>query len=234
MFVGLAEEEATYADKMSLFVALGPVAKISHNSDALLNFIILFYSDIARAADLFGIHELFGQNWFTSSVMSLFCGNIPKFCELIESFFVSKKTSLDDDDRFAVYMGHEPNGASVKALLHYAQNMKEDRFQVWADDYTDIFDRKEKRQTDLIPIDQISTVPIAIFTGTEDPLADITDAEWIRDSLKPEVLAHYEEVSAGHLTFMVGKDMTYWSDGVMNLLKQYHPLPSEAPEEFLQ
>ena len=96
---------------------------------------------------------MFGQNWFTSTVMSLFCGTIPKFCELIESFFASKETSLDDDDRFAVYMGHEPNGASVKALLHYAQNMKEDRFQVWADDYTDFFDRKEKRHTDLIPID---------------------------------------------------------------------------------
>lgn len=77
-------------------------------------------------------------------------------------------------------------------------------------------------------------MPIAIYAGTEDPLADTTDAEWIRDSLKPEVLAHYEEIPAGHLTFMVGKDMTYWSEGVMNLLKQYHPLPSEAPEEFLQ
>ena len=50
-------------------------------------------------------------------------------------------------------MGHEPNGASVKALLHYAQNMREDRFQEWAPDYADFFNRKEKRQTDLIPID---------------------------------------------------------------------------------
>ena len=129
-------------------------------------------------------------------------------------------------------MGHEPNGASVKALLHYAQNMREDRFQEWAPDYADFFNRKEKRQTDLIPIDQISTVPIAIFTGTKDPLADLTDSQWIRDTLKPEVLAHYEEVEAGHLTFIVGKDMTYWSDGVMGLLKQYHPLPSSeiSPE----
>ena len=153
MFYGLAEEEATYADKMALFVALGPVTKISHNQDPLLNFIVLFYSTISRAADLFGIHEMFGHNWFTLAAMKLFCGNIPEFCELIEKFFASKETSLDDDDRFAVYMGHEPNGASVKALLHYAQNIKEDRFQVWADDYNDFFDRKEKRHTDLIPID---------------------------------------------------------------------------------
>ena len=111
--------------------------------------------------------------------------------------------------------------------------MREDRFQVWADDYTDFFNRHEKRQTDLIPIEKIATVPIAIYTGTEDPLADITDARWIRDTLDSNVLKHYEEIPAGHLTFMVGKDMTYWSDGVMPLLKQYHPLPTDAVAEFL-
>lgn len=34
----------------------------------------------------------------------------------------------DDKDRFQVYMNHEPNGASTKSILHYAQNMREDRF----------------------------------------------------------------------------------------------------------
>ena len=120
MFYALAEDEATYADKVSLFVALGPVTKIANNSDPLLNFIVLFYNDISRFANLFGIHELFGANWLTTTAMNLFCTNIPQFCELIEKFFASKETDLDDDDRFAVYMGHEPNGASVKALLHYA------------------------------------------------------------------------------------------------------------------
>ena len=76
-------------------------------------------------------------------------------------------------------------------------------------------------------------MPIAIYTGTEDPLADITDARWIRDSLQSNVLVHYEEIEAGHLTFMVGKDMTYFTEGVMGLLQQYHPLPTAAPEEFL-
>lgn len=115
-------------------------------------------------------------------------------------------------------MGHEPNGTSVKSLLHYAQNMREDRFQEYADDYADFFNRKKKRTTDLIPIESISTVPIAIYTGTEDPLADLTDSRWIRDTLNPSILAHYEEIAAGHLTFMIGKDMTYFSEGVIGLL----------------
>lgn len=77
MFYALAEEEETYADKVSLFVALAPVTKIAHNTDPLLSFIILFYNDIARAADLFGIHELLGKNWITSTACTLFCKNIP-------------------------------------------------------------------------------------------------------------------------------------------------------------
>jgi len=94
---------------------------------------------------------------------------------------VTHDPKLDDLDRFAVYMGHEPNGTSVKALLHYAQNLREDRFQIWSDDYTDIFHKKEKRTTDLIPLENITGVPVAMFTGTDDILADLTDARWTRD-----------------------------------------------------
>jgi hypothetical protein len=37
---------------------------------------------------------------------------------------------------------------------------------------------------------------------------------------------HYEEIAAGHLTFMVGIDMTYFTTGVMGLLAEYHPVPA--------
>ena len=166
-----------------------------------------------------------GKTWLTSTATKLFCGKISIFCQLIGKFFVNSHPKLDDNDRFAIYMGHEPNGTSVKSILHYAQNMKEDRFQVFSEDYTDIFKRVKKRTTDLIPLENISEVPVAIFAGIEDILADTTDARWTRDRIGDNVI-HYEEISAGHLTFLVGKDMTYFSKGVMDLLKQYHPLPS--------
>ena len=126
-------------------------------------------------------------------------------------------------------MGHEPNGASVKAILHYAQNQKEDRFQIFSDDYTDWIHTHKKRTTDLIPLENINTVPVAIFAGIEDILADTTDAEWTRDQIGDNIV-HYEEIHAGHLTFMVGKDMTYFNT-VMDLLQEYHPLPSLTADE---
>ena len=140
MFVGLAEmEESYFADKTSLFVALGPVSKIPNTESGLLNYIVFWYSLVADTLSLFGVHEILSANWVTSTTASLVCGVIPDFCEFLLSWFTSSDPSLDDDDRYSVYMGHEPNGASIQALLHYAQNMREDRFQVWADDYTDVF-----------------------------------------------------------------------------------------------
>jgi len=225
MFTGLAENQDYFKDKVPLFVAVGPVTKISHTGAGIFKWTANFYDILSDTCDLLGIHELLGANWFTSGVSSLFCTHIPEFCELISALFVTHNPNLDDSDRFAVYMGHEPNGTSVKSILHYAQNMKEDRFQVFADDYTDWFSRHEKRTTDLIPIENITEVPVAMFTGKEDILADLTDSRWTRDRIGDNIV-HYEEIEAGHLTFMVGKDMTYFTEGVMNLLQQYHPLPT--------
>ena len=69
----------------------------------------------------------------------------------------------------------------------------------------------------MIPLENITGVPVAIFTGLEDPLADVTDARWTRDTIGDNVV-HYEEIEAGHLTFLIGKDMTYFTEGVMDLL----------------
>ncbi len=128
MFSGLSENEAYFKDKVPLFVALGPVTKISHTQAELLKYTGDFYDEIARTLKLFGINELMGKNWLTSTATKLFCGKISIFCQLAGKFFINTHPSLDDNDRFAVYMGHEPNGTSVKSILHYAQNMKEDRF----------------------------------------------------------------------------------------------------------
>jgi hypothetical protein len=43
--------------------------------------------------------------------------------------------------------------------------MIEDRFQVWATDYSDVFKTFKKKHTTLIPIDTIDKVPVAIFAG---------------------------------------------------------------------
>ena len=66
-------------------------------------------------------------------------------------------------------------------------------------------------------------VPVAMFVGTEDDLGDLTDARWAREQIEKggDNLVHYEEVKAGHATFMVGKDMYYFNN-VIKLIDQYN------------
>lgn len=75
----------------------------------------------------------------------------------------------------------------------------------------------------MIPINHISQVPIAMFVGNVDTLADNTDAEWTRNQIGSPVV-HYQEINGGHLTFIIGKDMSWFSNDVMNLVRTYQPL----------
>jgi hypothetical protein len=61
-----------------------------------------------------------------------------------------------------------------------------------------------------------------MFVGTADDLGDPEDAQWARDQidLGGSALVHYEEIAAGHSTFMIGVDMSYF-DRVLTLLATY-------------
>ena len=71
-----------------------------------------------------------------------------------------------------------------------------------------------------VDISQIKDVPIAIFAGKYDLLATLKDLHWVRDHLDPSVLKHCEECEAGHLTFIIGKEVTYL-DRVQQLIRDY-------------
>ena len=81
----------------------------------------------------------------------------------------------------------------------------------------------------LIDLQKISKVPIAMFVGNTDQLATVDDNRWAKTQLA--TLKFYKEYSLGHLSFMIGKDMSYFTVDVMNILKQYHPVKLEGEEE---
>jgi hypothetical protein len=40
----------------------------------------------------------------------------------------------------------------------------------------------------------------------------------------PAVIS-YQEIAGGHVTYIIGKDMSYFTENVMGLLAQYNPSP---------
>eukprot|EP00352_Strombidinopsis_acuminata_P006404 CAMPEP_0176363510 /NCGR_PEP_ID=MMETSP0126-20121128/19161_1 /TAXON_ID=141414 ORGANISM="Strombidinopsis acuminatum, Strain SPMC142" /NCGR_SAMPLE_ID=MMETSP0126 /ASSEMBLY_ACC=CAM_ASM_000229 /LENGTH=68 /DNA_ID=CAMNT_0017719821 /DNA_START=1124 /DNA_END=1330 /DNA_ORIENTATION=- len=66
-----------------------------------------------------------------------------------------------------------------------------------------------------------------MFIGQDDELANPTDSREVRDLIGEESVFHYQEQLGGHLSFHVGKDMSYFTETCMNILKEYSPLPQE-------
>ena len=67
-------------------------------------------------------------------------------------------------------------------------------------------------------------MPIALFAGVDDALANVPDVEWLTTQLGN--VAHYEVVqNMGH-GFMIAKDMSYVNN-FLSLVKQYNPLPTQ-------
>lgn len=126
MFYSLAWDPEYHAENTSLFVALGPVTKLPNARADLLRFTVDNYDLVAKSFDLLNVDSVMEAS--SKAGMDVICMVLPQVCLATSKLLFTDNISYDDRDRFAVYMGHMPNGSPVKSLLHFAQNMKEGRF----------------------------------------------------------------------------------------------------------
>jgi hypothetical protein len=59
-----------------------------------------------------------------------------------------------------------------------------------------------------------------MFVGQADELADAIDNEWAYSQMSKAVF-FYHEYNLGHLSFMVAKDMSYFTVDAMAIINRY-------------
>ena len=64
MFYALSENEPFFRDKVSIFIALAPVTKITNQKAEVVRVAADLYRAIDSAADIVHLYELGGANWF--------------------------------------------------------------------------------------------------------------------------------------------------------------------------
>ena len=52
-------------------------------------------------------------------------------------------------------------------------------------------------------------------------MATVADNDWLVTQLNPETLVWHELYPLGHLSFTLAKDMSYFSEDVVDLVNQY-------------
>ena len=187
MYYALSDDKVPgLKDKLSVFVALGSATKLTHTTSVTFKRLIKLFSFVDILIRWRGVQEMFSNAWEIPFGMQA-CTWLPSLCDSVYIRTINFDPELNDADRFNVYSyGHFPNGAPIRSFLHYIQNVIDDRFQHYIPDYS----WRGKHVSEEIPIQTISDVPVAIFAGFSDELADPVDALWTKNKIGDNVV-HY-------------------------------------------
>jgi hypothetical protein len=150
---------------------------------------------------------------------------------MLTDFLGNVLNPFDDSEIKVAASGHFPNGASLQQLKHLGQ-LVHNGFGYY--DYGKAKNRKQygQEKPPQIDISEIQEVPVAMFVGHKDTLANVEDNRWVKDQLG--TLVYYEEIQASHASFVLGKDMSYF-DRVVELAIYYnkpHDESEELPPQF--
>ena len=111
----------------------------------------------------------------------------------------------------------------MKTFIHFGQTIKAKQFQQY--DYGKKLNQKlygsgSPPQLDLTLVPKQSDVPIAMFAGEIDALATPPDSIQTYVSIKDNV-EMFNWVPGGHVSFLVGKDMTWFQEDAMAFIKKH-------------
>ncbi|XP_061196822.1 lysosomal acid lipase/cholesteryl ester hydrolase-like [Saccostrea echinata] len=192
------------ASKIKLFISMAPIAKVTHVG-GFLGFLKPLLTE--KGAELVLGKKSFDQNsTLTKWYADVFCTTLPTeyICNGLSSIIMGWDTRNLNMTRVPVYTSHSNEGSSAKDIIHYFQEMEADKFQKF--DYGP--DGNLKRYNQTTPpqyYPQNMTVPVAMYYGDNDFLADRTDVQYLLNNL-PNIVHQKEFPDWDHVDFIIGKE----------------------------
>jgi len=194
-FIGFGLNVTTAA-KVNVFIALAPVTHVFYTESLVLRALADLYLD--------EIFYLLGVQAFelSDAVQALFseeCTKDPTICYAsLELLFGPSthinKTALGEDTMYF------PAATSVKNMAHWGQWVRNDKFDMF--NYGETGNQEHYGQKDP-PLYNISAIPlslpIALFTGGNDYLADPRDVANLQSDLKNYQPAVFDIVDYAHM-----------------------------------
>eukprot|EP01094_Clydonella_sp_ATCC50884_P023669 TRINITY_DN5737_c0_g1_i1.p1 TRINITY_DN5737_c0_g1~~TRINITY_DN5737_c0_g1_i1.p1 ORF type:complete len:428 (+),score=111.39 TRINITY_DN5737_c0_g1_i1:77-1285(+) len=164
---------ASLADLMNGFVGFGPVVTVGHASGPIVE---LARFDVAYLWKLFGLKQFLPTPELLHNVFVDFCADCEVCCDNVIELICGQHHGAFNESRMPVMAGHEPAGTSVQNVIHWTQMVHSNKFQMMDYGY---FQNKKKYGTHKAPVYDLSkishTLPMAMYSGTHDILADPTD-----------------------------------------------------------
>jgi len=220
MFAALSMWPFSFGAKINSFAALAPVGRVYHSKSLVLKALAdLYIDDLAK---LLGLKDFLPPAWWITDIGKALCGPLPLICEDVVFLLCGFDPANLNSTRMPVYIAHAPAGTSVKNMAHWSQQIRTNKFQKY--DYGLIGNMEHYQSIDPPQYD-VATIrtPTALFTGTEDWLADPTDVLWLIQNLAPGTVVYVNnQNSYQHLDFTWGlNDYQLIYPDVVRILRQY-------------
>jgi len=194
--------DAKLASKVKLFVALAPVAYIGNMKSEIM----VALSEL-RADE---IEMLFGALDFhvPEAIHMLFpdlCFLDPSLCDQVFDLLFGPSLNLNNS-RLSYYVTYEPNPTSTKNIAHWAQGVRSGAFCKYDYGYQGNMRQYGQPTPPEYKLQNFpKNLPVALFTGSNDVLADPQDAALLLSQLPGTAYVH-NEPSYAHMDFLWSPD----------------------------
>ncbi|XP_065062854.1 lysosomal acid lipase/cholesteryl ester hydrolase-like [Rhopilema esculentum] len=191
------------ADKVNIFFALAPVAKVAHTKSPI-RYLAYFTPLIKIMFGELGVEDFMPSTKLVQWLAEKMCPEEATVCDNILFLLSGYDISNLNKTRVPVYFSHTPAGTSVQNILHYGQMILSQKFQAY--DYGTEknlvkYGKTSPRQYSLKDL----KTPVYAYSGGQDWLADPQDVKWLMSQV-PHLIKHRMIAKYNHLDFIWGED----------------------------
>jgi len=202
-FGGFSSQPQTAA-KVSIFIAMAPVAYVNHQTSILLT--ALSDLDTVLIFELFGIEDFLPSNEWLKIIGGILCLDIPMACSDFLFLLCGWDTTNLNSTRIPYYLDYTPAGTSVRNMAHWSQMVNSGKFQMYDYGRAGNIEHYNQATPPQYYLSNLVNPPVALFTGTNDDLADPQDVQELIANLpnnnKPVLVNN--QVTYEHLDFTWG------------------------------
>ena len=221
MFSGLIQKYDFYKENIKLFVALAPIARLNHLDSTLLS--ILSKISMHKLLNQIELLEICPNSEGTQKVLNF----MDKYANGLTNFVLGLISDEDskqcnDKNAMSVYLNHYPCGCSLKCLIHFIQIIENKKFIFF--DYQKeanfhIYNQITPPEYDF---SKIKDLPIILIGGENDKLSTREDIKWLVNELNENVIYAKIVENMGHLSFLIGKEFTWFNDVLKIIMKDFY------------
>lgn len=222
IFAGL-ENNPSLADKISVAAALAPVARVYHVDLGPFKLI----ADIPDSI----LYDTLGKKDFNADPATIkkllphFCQVEEKLCNEVVCLIAGCESNDLNSTRFDVLFEYFPNPTSVQDMVHFAQGVRHETFQMY--DYGSAAANNAHYNATTPPLYSLPSFSgrVGLFSGGKDRLADPTDVAWLASQLPPGSIVdkkEYPDLGHGDFVWGLSAHTSVYPD-VLALLAKFPP-----------